>query len=109
MVVDVRKVAYQNRDADGMIIPSVGWEIGREVKLCRSCAKMEPIPEPAPIDYTSAGAAAEARAEHARRCKKPIDECKLCQDSIRWFGSLPLQTLSEVLTDRGPNHTKKGH
>lgn len=38
---------------------------------------------------------------HAAGCKKPLDKCKGCIGIIAFFGSLPPQTLSDVLTDRG--------
>ena len=37
--------------------------------------------------------------DHARRCKKALDECKVCQLAMEVFRATPLQTLSEVLAD----------
>jgi hypothetical protein len=41
----------------------------------------------------------KVRHKHARKCKKAPGECKECQDNIKWFAELPLQTLSQLLQD----------
>lgn len=43
---------------------------------------------------------AEKRHEHARRCKKPLDECIVCKDNIRWFAELPPAVLSAMLEEK---------
>lgn len=42
---------------------------------------------------------AEARHEHARDCRKPLDACKLCKQNVEWFGALPVNVLSDVLAE----------
>lgn len=42
----------------------------------------------------------KARHGHAAGCRKPIGDCKTCQDNIDWFGALPLATLSEALAEK---------
>lgn len=42
---------------------------------------------------------AEASHKHSRGCKKPPDQCKVCQEVIRWFGELPVGILSKVLAE----------
>lgn len=44
---------------------------------------------------------ADSRAKHARGCKKPLDACPLCTQTIGWFRSLPPETLAYVLADYG--------
>lgn len=43
---------------------------------------------------------AEKRHEHARRCKKPLDECLVCQGNIEWFGQLPAGILAVILEEK---------
>lgn len=45
-------------------------------------------------------AEAEKRHEHARRCKKALDECLVCQGNIAWFNELTPQLLSSVLEEK---------
>jgi hypothetical protein len=40
---------------------------------------------------------AKNRHGHAKGCKKPLDDCKHCQENIRFFAELPPQLLNEVL------------
>lgn len=42
---------------------------------------------------------AKDRQDHAKRCKKDLSACKVCQANIKWFGELPLPTLSKVLEE----------
>ena len=107
MVTQTRSVTYTNPVPDSYEVRTThGTEIVKEVKLCRPCAQMEPVNPPETYNVEAAIGAAKGREDHARRCKKPFDDCKLCQDNLRWFNSLPLTTLARVLADRSP---KKGH
>lgn len=42
---------------------------------------------------------ADRMHEHARKCKKAPEECKTCVINMKWFGELPPQTLSKVLSE----------
>lgn len=44
-------------------------------------------------------AEAEKRHDHARRCKKLLDECIVCQGNIAWFATLSPAMLSRVLQE----------
>lgn len=39
----------------------------------------------------------QRRHGHAKVCRKPLNECKTCQDNVRWFGQLPLSLLAKAL------------
>jgi hypothetical protein len=39
--------------------------------------------------------------QHARGCKKPPSDCAACQINIKWFSELPLDTLSQILREKG--------
>ena len=43
--------------------------------------------------------AADKRHDHARKCKKPLDECIVCEGNIRWFAELPPMVLAQVLQE----------
>lgn len=107
MVVGMRNVQYKNVNPESYeTVVTSGWEISKEVKLCRPCAKMEPPAPPPPSTIEVALAGAQSREDHARRCKKPLEDCKVCQSNMGWFHSLSPLILSRVLQDRGGNHTK---
>ena len=42
---------------------------------------------------------AAAFHDHARRCKKPLGECKLCKLGMDYFETLPAHVLSHVLEE----------
>lgn len=43
---------------------------------------------------------ADSYATHARACKKSIEDCATCRESVDYFASLPLDTLALVTEDR---------
>ena len=44
--------------------------------------------------------AAASFHKHAKGCKHNPFDCVTCSASIEWFGRLPLQTLSILLSER---------
>lgn len=47
---------------------------------------------------------AQSLVGHARSCKKHLDACKLCQDAIAWYASLPPMLIADVLADQSKAH-----
>ncbi len=43
---------------------------------------------------------ADASAHHSRTCKKSIEDCATCRETVDYFNSLPLDTLALVVEDR---------
>ena len=43
--------------------------------------------------------AAKVRHKHASKCKEHIEDCKICQDNIKWFGHLGPMVLNALLSE----------
>lgn len=93
--VSVRQRQYQN---GGSL--SSGYEIESEMKQCPECAG-ETIGELVEPDLSPFIASGRTMQLHARGCKKPLDDCKICQYNIKKFASFPPQALSLVCEDDG--------
>lgn len=100
VVLEERPTTYINVDAEGEQISTYGREIVREVDArlvavdADKAARVEAARRP--IDLALYRAHSKARFEHAAKCKKPLDECKVCKGNIDYFSTLPLAVLSQL-------------
>jgi hypothetical protein len=101
LVVETRPATYYNGYEGSLeTIISSGSEIVKELlvrlEALDPAAAVKRAAAQTPYDYRAALAASAARYDHARRCKKPLDDCMLCKVNIQFFSQLPLQALSYV-------------
>lgn len=80
---------------------STGSEIVSEENWCPQCMGLEVKPEAKP-DYAMYQASANNLLKHVRGsgkvrgCNKPLDDCKTCQNNMKFFRELGLNVLSQV-------------
>lgn len=53
-----------------------------------------------PPDVEKLKAEAASRQEHAKKCKKSLDDCWICQRNVEFFASLPLNVLTLVTEEK---------
>lgn len=108
MVLATRPARYTNQitneELKEEIVISSGYEIAKEInaRLRHVDANMASRIAAArrPINFQFFEALSETRFEHARKCKKALDDCPHCQDNVKFFGSLPLNVLSHMTEEK---------
>lgn len=99
IVVESEVVDYVNYNADREPILSVGTQIVFEAKVCDSCAGVEKrVQDDGALTVNLRGAA--ATLNHLRKCNKPLNDCKVCDQIRAFYAGLPLHYLSACLADQ---------
>ena len=96
VVLSERPKTYASLSSDGEPKTTHGHEIEREVMVRSHIIKGQPSKPPVVVDPAFYVSAAKGRHEHARRCKKLLDDCPSCLSNVAWFATLPLAALSRV-------------
>ena|ERR1041385_4517879 len=97
--VKTKAKQYVYSDEEGTHI-SQGWEIVKEAKVCPTCADISFHPPQKNIDklQTDVMIAIDYQL-HAQSCKKALSDCGKCQRGVKFFATLPPDTLSLVLSE----------
>lgn len=104
VVLEERPITYVFLDSDGETISTFGKEIVKEVAARQvavdpaKAARIEASKRP--LDTKLWEAQATARYGHAAKCKKPLDDCHVCQQNIAFFNTIPLPALSRISEER---------
>lgn len=97
LVMEAQEQSYFNYDEDGERKISSGVETVIENLVCRGCMGLNPIPTPNDPTYRINMLGAQGAHSHAGGCKKMIGECKMCNRSLAFFSSIPLNHLPDAL------------
>jgi hypothetical protein len=101
IIVSERPATY--RDAHGNVIGS-----GPQIVKVETVRLAVVDPERAarialsrkPLNMTFWSAMAAPHFEHARKCKKALDDCQHCKSNVEFFASLPLPVLSHLTEEK---------
>jgi hypothetical protein len=75
---------------------TAGSEIVLEEVICPACAGVEVKPQPR-LDISFFQAASASANKHVRGCNKHLEDCKTCQQLVRWFRGVSAPVLSSIL------------